>query len=212
LAVPDSRKTVMAWPWPPSDSFVEVAWQTCWVTDHYADGTYRWWHLSGPSPELLQGLADGWLPSSGRALDVGCGLGSEAVHLHRLGWRVVGLDLSAVALITATAQNPGPAYVRADLLHTPLRSSSIDVCLDRGCFQYLATQDRGGYAAELRRVLRPGGKLLLRASLRAAGVRNDISENVIGGTFSAWRIEQMQRAEIPSDTRTLEVLLVRLAR
>lgn len=74
-------------------------------------------------------FADGWLPSSGRALDVGCGLGREAVHLHRLGWRVAGLDLSAVALITATAQNPGPAYVRADLRQTPFRSSSIDVCL-----------------------------------------------------------------------------------
>ena len=182
------------------------------MTDHYADGTCRWWHLSGPSPELLQALADGWLPSSGRALDVGCGLGSEAVHLHGLGWRVAGLDLSAVALTTAAAQNPGPAYVRADLLRTPLRSSSIDVCLDRGCFHYLAAADRPGYAAELRRVLRPGGKLLLRASLRAAGIRNDINENVIAGAFSAWRIEHMQRAEIPSDTRALEVLVVRLAR
>lgn len=83
---------------------------------------------------------------------------------------------------------------------------------DRGCFQYLAARDRAGYAAELRRVLRPGGKLLLRASLRAAGVRNDIHENVILGTFSAWRIERMQGAEIPSDTRTLEVLLARMTR
>ena len=33
-----------------------------------------------------------------------------------------------------------------------------------------------------------------------------------GASFSAWRIEQMQRAEVPSDTRTLEVLLARLAR
>jgi len=41
-------------------------------------------------------------------------------------------------------------------------------------------------------------------------VRNDIDENVILDTFSAWRIEWMQRAEVPSDTRTLNVLLVRL--
>jgi SAM-dependent methyltransferase len=98
------------------------------------------------------------------------------------------------------------------LLQTPLRSSSIDVCVDRGCFHYLAAEDRAGYAAELRRVLRPGGKLLLRASLRAAGVPNDINENVIAGTFSAWRIERMHRAQIPSDTRTLEVLVARLTR
>jgi hypothetical protein len=72
--------------------------------------------------------------------------------------------------------------------------------------------DRADLAAELRHVLRSGGKLLLRASLRAAGVRNDIDENVILRTFAGWRAERMQRAEIPSDTRTLSVLLVRLAR
>lgn len=181
------------------------------MTDHYADDTYRWWHLSAPSPELLQALADGWLPASGRALDIGCGLGSEAAHLHALGWSVVGLDLSLVALTAAGIRNPGPAYLQADLLRTPLRSSSIDACLDRGCFHYLAAGDRPGYAAELRRVLRPGGRLLLRASLYAAGVRNDIDENVIMATFSAWRVEKMQRAQIPSDTRTLDVLQLRLA-
>ena len=42
----------------------------------------------------------------------------------------------------------------------------------------LEARDRPRYAAELSRVLRPGGKLLLRASLYAAGVRNDIDENV----------------------------------
>lgn len=41
--------------------------QTVGVTDHYADGTYLWWHLSDPSPELLQALTDNWLPPSGRA-------------------------------------------------------------------------------------------------------------------------------------------------
>jgi len=71
------------------------------VTDQNADGTYRWWHLSGPSPELLHALTDTWLSTPGRALDVGCGLGSEAAHLHSLGWQVVGLDLSAIALVAA---------------------------------------------------------------------------------------------------------------
>jgi SAM-dependent methyltransferase len=190
------------------------AWRTAsrlpGVSDHYADGTYRWWHLSVPSPELLQALADSWLPPSGRALDVGCGLGTEAGHLYRLGWRVVGVDLSPVALAAAAGRNHGPGYLQADLLRLPLRSSVFDACLDRGCFHYLPARHRPGYAAELRRVLRPGGKLLLRASLRAAGVRNDIDEDVILATFAQWRVEHMQRTKIPSDTRTLDVLLVRL--
>jgi SAM-dependent methyltransferase len=180
------------------------------VSDHYADGTYRWWHLSRPPPELLRALAERWLPASGRALDIGCGLGTEAGHLHRAGWRVVGVDLSAVAVATAAQRNPGPSYLRADLRCLPLRSSVFDAGLDRGCFQYLAPEDRPGYAAELRRVLRPGGKLLLRASLRAAGIRNDIDEDVIRAAFASWRIELMQRTKVPSDTRLLDVLLVRL--
>jgi hypothetical protein len=60
-------------------------------------------------------------------------------------------------------------------------------------------------------VLRPGGKLLLRASLRTAGERNDIDEVVIAGTFGAWRVDGMERAEVPSDTRMLEVIVARLS-
>jgi SAM-dependent methyltransferase len=186
--------------------------QTVVVSDHYADGTCLWWHLSDPSPELLLALGDRWLPRRGRALDVGCGLGSEAAHLHRVGWHVVGVDLSRFALAGAAHDNPGPCYVQANLLELPLGSSSFDACIDRGCFHYLAPEDRKGYSSELRRVLRPGGKLLLRASLHAAGVRNDIDEEVIASALSDWRIEQMERATIPSDTRALEVLLVRLSR
>ncbi|MGO8982792.1 MAG: hypothetical protein ACLQER_26525, partial [Streptosporangiaceae bacterium] len=60
------------------------------------------------------------------------------------------------------------------------------------------------------RVLRPGGRLLLRASLRSAGMRNDIDEDVILAAFAGWRVELMQRTRIPSDTRSLDVLPVRL--
>ena len=181
------------------------------VTDHYADETYRWWHLSRPSPELLAALGDGWLPSSGRALDVGCGLGVEAGYLAVAGWQVAGIDLSQTALARAAAGHDGAAFMRADVRRLPFHRHCFDAALDRGCFHYLAPQDRPRYADELRRVLRPGAGLLLRASLRAAGVRNDIDEAVIGHTFAAWQIEHMQRAAVPSDTRTLEVILARLS-
>ena len=31
------------------------------MTDHYTDGTCRWWQLSRPSPELVAALDHGWL-------------------------------------------------------------------------------------------------------------------------------------------------------
>ncbi len=180
------------------------------MADHYADGTYRWWHLSRPSPELVAALEDGWLPRAGRAVDLGSGLGSEAGYLTSRGWQVAGLDLSAAALARAAVQHRGAAFARADVCRLPFARHTLDAALDRGCFHYLAPGDRPRYAAELGRVLRPGGKLLLRASLRTAGQRNEIDEAVIRETFAAWRIEHLAQAAVPSDTRLLDVLVVRL--
>lgn len=87
----------------------------------------------------------------------------------------------------------------------------LDAAVDRGCLHYLPAADRPCYSGELRRVLRPGGKLLLRASLRAAGVRNEIDEQIIAAMFTGWTIEGMNRAAVPSDTRMLEVILTRLS-
>ena len=102
------------------------------------------------------------------------------------------------------------AFLRAYARRLPFAEHSLDAALDRGCFHYLAPGDRPRYSAELRRVLRPGGKLLLRASLRTAGQRNDIDEAVIRDTFADWRIEHLEQAVVPSDTRMLDVLVVRL--
>lgn len=179
--------------------------------DHYADGTYQWWHLSRPSPELAAALSDGWLPGSGRVLDVGCGLGSEAGYLASEGWRAAGIDLSRTALRRAAAEHGDVAFACTDVRVLPFASGCFDAAVDRGCFHYLPAADRPCYGGELRRVLRPGGKLLLRASLRAAGVRNDIDDQVIAATFPGWTIENLERAAIPSDTRMLEVIVARLA-
>jgi SAM-dependent methyltransferase len=111
----------------------------------------------------------------------------------------------------AAVEHGDVAFACADVRALPFAPGCFDAAVDRGCFHYLPAIDRPGYGRELRRVLRPAGKLLLRASLRAAGVRNDIDEQVIAATFAGWTIENMERAAIPSDTRTLEVLVARLS-
>lgn len=60
------------------------------MADPYVDGVYQWWHLSAPSPELVDSVTDGWIPKRGAALDVGCGLGTELAHLAASGWQAVG--------------------------------------------------------------------------------------------------------------------------
>jgi SAM-dependent methyltransferase len=68
------------------------------VTDPSLDGVYRWWHLSVPSPELIEAEAESWLGAPGTAVDIGCGAGTEAAYLATRGWRTVGIDLSRPAL------------------------------------------------------------------------------------------------------------------
>lgn len=182
------------------------------MSDPYLDGTSSWWHLSRPSPELLRAVEEGWLELFGRALDVGCGLGTEIGWLADQGMQAVGVDVSAIACARAQELHPEALFVRADVRHLPFSESAFDLVLDRGCFHYLDAGDRSRYASELERALRPGGRLLLRASLRAAGLRNDIDEDVIRETFGGWSLTRIERALIPSDRRNMEVLLVRLER
>lgn len=182
------------------------------MADPYVDGVYRWWHLSVPSPELIEAGADGWLGEAGTAVDIGCGLGTEIAYLAAKGWKAVGVDLSEAALSRARPAHGGVLFVLADVLALPFPAGVFDVALDRGCFHYLSPARWPDYAAEARRVLRPGGRLLLRACLTSQGVRNDVTESGITGAFAGWEIDRMTRGELRSDTRAMQALMVRLRR
>ncbi|OUD01310.1 class I SAM-dependent methyltransferase [Streptomyces swartbergensis] len=99
----------------------------------------------------------------GRALDVGCGEGADALWLARRGWHVTAVDISEVALRRATAAatdvQDRVSWTRADLLTTPPRAGAFDLV----SVQYFPLERRPGHAA-LRGLLDavvPGGTLLL---------------------------------------------------
>ena len=150
--------------------------------DPYADGTYRWWHLTRPSPELLAAGEDGWLGLAGVAVDLGCGLGTEASFLAASGWAAIGVDLSAAAVRAAAEADADVTFMRADALALPLRDASADLLIDRGCFHYVDAADRARYAREARRVLRRGGHSCSGPAVTAA-VPNDIDPAVIERVF-----------------------------
>jgi SAM-dependent methyltransferase len=149
-------------------------------------------------------------------LDLGCGLGAELGYLAAAGWTALGIDLSVPALRGATSQGraAGPGrrlrMAQADVLRLPVRDGRADLLLDRGCFHYLPPEGRDGYVREAGRVLRPGGRFLLRACRTAAGVPNDLSPEVIKGVFTGWRIDSITAEDIVSDTRRMPSLTVRL--
>ncbi|GBP98810.1 methyltransferase domain-containing protein [Streptomyces spongiicola] len=97
-----------------------------------------------------------------RVLDMGCGTGRDAAHLHRAGRTVTGADLSPAMLAHARTHHPGPDYVHADLRGFDLGRDAFDavVCLDSALL-YCHTNDQlDAFLSSCRRALAPGGLLV----------------------------------------------------
>ena len=122
-------------------------WNARYAAGEYAARAY-------PSPLLAAWL--GRLPR-GRALDVACGLGRNAIHLAANGYTVDAMDISAVALATARerAEAAGVAvhWIEADLDRPDIARDAYDVIvvarfLDRPLIPRLVD------------ALRPGGHIV----------------------------------------------------
>ncbi len=99
-----------------------------------------------------------------RVLDVGCGAGTDLVRFARGGARAIGVDISpaAIALARANFAQHGlrASLIEADGEKLPLRDGSIDFVFAHGVVQY--TVDPQALLDECRRVLRPGGGLVVQ--------------------------------------------------
>lgn len=82
--------------------------------------------------------------------------------------------------------------------------------LDRRCFHYLPEAQRRPYAVEVRRILRPGGSMLLRVCLNTAEIPNDIKARTVSEAFDGFAIVEALHADIPSDTRLMSSIVFRL--
>ena len=114
--------------------------------------------------------AEGELHRAGgaRVLDLGCGAGRNAVPLARLGWDVLGIDLS-MPMLSAAAQRAREDGV-ADRVHVvrgrmdtiPARDNSFDVVIAHGIWNLAASASEFRRAlAEAARVARPGAGLFV---------------------------------------------------
>ncbi len=93
-------------------------------------------------------------------LDAGCGTGGNGLFLRRYG-RVSGIDISPDALALAGPRMPG-ALGRASVLALPFAGGSFDLVTSFEVLYHRAVPDETIALDEVRRVLRPGGRLLLR--------------------------------------------------
>jgi SAM-dependent methyltransferase len=144
-------------------------------TDFYADRARPCpFFVDKPDENLVRWLDAGALPVRGRALDVGCGHGRNALYLARCGWAVQALDASPTALAWArerVAASGLPVQLiqgQAQAFRSDDQGPGLDLVYDAGCFHHIAPHRRPGYLAHLAAQLRPGGWLGL-VSFRPEG-------------------------------------------
>jgi SAM-dependent methyltransferase len=101
------------------------------------------------------------LPLGATVLDVGTG---AAGHIGRFladrGFAVTGIDLSPGAIEIARGLNPTVRFVVADFRSLPFPDASADAVVGFYCYIYGTDGDIVQALGEVRRVLRPGGRLL----------------------------------------------------
>jgi 2-polyprenyl-6-hydroxyphenyl methylase/3-demethylubiquinone-9 3-methyltransferase len=130
--------------------------------DELAD---RWWDPRGPFCMLhwLAASRAEHIPPAPRPdavlVDLACGAGLMAPHVQRLGYRHVGVDLTASALDLAGAHGVVP--VRASVLAVPLADGCADVVVAGEVLEHV--DDDVAVLAECARLLRPGGTLVIDA-------------------------------------------------
>ena len=138
---------------------------------------FNLWYLRKPpwdtgiSPPELFDFIEHHPP--GRALDLGCGTGTNVITLVQHGWQVTGVDFAARAIKIAR-KRVEEAGEQAELLVNDVIDLSnltgpYDFILDLGCFHGLSQDEVVRYSLNLERLLAPGGYFLMYGFIKEPG-------------------------------------------
>lgn len=135
------------------------------------------WDTGVSPPELLEHLEHN---PPGRALDLGCGTGTNVITMTQHGWQAVGVDFAprAIRMAKRKARQAGvqAAFYVQDVTRLHGIEGPFDLILDMGCYHNLSDEASQVYREQIRRLLAPGGTYLLYAMLRSPGSRMGVSD------------------------------------
>lgn len=163
---------------------------------------YTLWYLRKPpwdtgiSPPELMNFIKSHPP--GRALDLGCGTGTNSITLARYGWKVTGVDFVGKAIRKARTKAQKSDLIidffRDDVTRLEKITGQYDLVLDIGCFHNLSQPGKERYTQNLKRFLAPNGTFLLY------GFINDGGDSDLGITqHDLERIQEIANMEDRAD-------------
>ncbi|MFJ9619949.1 class I SAM-dependent methyltransferase [Streptomyces noursei] len=131
------------------------------VAAGYASWAARYDSLPSSYIEVEEPVVHGLLDRGpvGTALDAACGTGRQTAALAARGYRTVGVDQSPEMLAHARRKVPDAEFRRGRLEDLPLDDGSVDLAVCSLAMTHLPDVSTG--IAELARVLRPGGRIIL---------------------------------------------------
>jgi SAM-dependent methyltransferase len=133
--------------------------------EHYRSGTPPW-DSGRPSSELIR-VVEAEHSNPCRAIELGCGTGTNAVWLAQQGFDVTAIDLVPLAIEQAIdrAAKAGVKirFLSLDLLTLPDLGAPFDFLFDRGCYHAVRRENATGYLDAIDRLLRPGATALILA-------------------------------------------------
>jgi SAM-dependent methyltransferase len=122
------------------------------------------WDSGLPSQELVRVIDEGLLTPC-RAIELGCGTGTNAIYLAEHGFDVTAIDLAPQAIEMAQARAAGltrkPVFLVADIMRLPELAAPFEFLFDRGCYHCLRLTDLAAYRAALQQLVAPAAWFLL---------------------------------------------------
>jgi SAM-dependent methyltransferase len=115
--------------------------------DRYASEEPLPWDTGMPDPTLVEFL-ESHAVAPGRALEVGCGTGTNAIYLAQRGFEVVGIDISPLAVDKAREKAQGQCrFETVDFMSDTPPGGPFHFVFDRGCFHtFDEDHDRARFA------------------------------------------------------------------
>ncbi|MBM7554312.1 class I SAM-dependent methyltransferase [Thalassobacillus pellis] len=131
-----------------------------------------------------------------KVADIGCGDGYGSFKLHQSGYDVTGVDIAPEMIERAKQQVSADelTFVQGEMTELDFSDESFDAVMAINSLEWLETPAKG--LAELKRIVRPKGKLCIgvlgpTAAPRQNSYRRLFGENVICNTMMPWEFELM---------------------
>ena len=135
------------------------------TTAFFDDWYSKPWHISRYPAEAAIRFLAAHRANCGRVLDIGCGPGRHVKLACEMGFETVGIDASAEAIRQAgfELRKSGwyPELQVGSMTDLPCADASFELAIAYGVFYYGTLADMQAAIAELKRVLRPGGRAIV---------------------------------------------------